>query len=185
MAICRDNSPTNCGDRCGQGCVRLPARSRPVVSAPGPQRTLSCSRAVTDTFRRTWQEHHPEGTVIYRDLTANPIPHLTADAHTAGQSDPASHSLAQAAAFAQRLTLIEELENADAVLIGAPMYNYSIPSTLKAWLDSIVLVGRTAATEDSAVRDSSVRSLTSARTRRRRVQGQGRRSPIRRVRSGR
>ncbi|MEU7861108.1 NAD(P)H-dependent oxidoreductase [Nonomuraea sp. NPDC049141] len=94
----------------------------------------SCSRAVTDTFRRTWQEHHPEGTVIYRDLTANPLPHLTADAHTAGQSDPASHSLAQAAAFAQQLTLIEELENADAVLIGAPSTTTpSRPRSRRGW----------------------------------------------------
>jgi FMN-dependent NADH-azoreductase len=122
---------------------------------------LSSSRAVTDTFRRTWQEHHPDGTVIYRDLTVNPIPHLTADAHTAGQSDPASHTLAQAAAFAQRLTLIEELENADAVLIGAPMYNYSIPSTLKAWLDNIILVGRTAGAENSGLKGTPVTVVAS------------------------
>ncbi|MGW0874160.1 FMN-dependent NADH-azoreductase [Streptomyces sp. NPDC002740] len=122
---------------------------------------LSSSRAVTDTFRRTWLEHHPDGTVIHRDLAVNPVPHLTADAHTAGQSDPASHTPAQAAALAQRLTLIKELEYADAVLIGAPMYNYSIPSTLKAWLDNIVLVGRTAATEGSAVRGTPVTVVAS------------------------
>ncbi len=46
--------------------------------------------------------------------------------------------------FAERVKLIEELEQADAILIGAPMYNYTIPSTLKAWLDNIILMGRTA-----------------------------------------
>jgi FMN-dependent NADH-azoreductase len=46
--------------------------------------------------------------------------------------------------------LIEELEQADAVLIGAPMYNFSIPSTLKAWLDSVLLLGRTAGETPSA-----------------------------------
>ncbi|MED7823121.1 NAD(P)H-dependent oxidoreductase, partial [Streptomyces chiangmaiensis] len=56
----------------------------------------------------------------------------------------------QAAAFAERIALIEELERADAVLIGAPMYNFAIPSTLKAWLDNVILVGRTAGETVSA-----------------------------------
>ena len=104
----------------------------------------SASRAVTDAFRKTWEEQHPGGTVIYRDLAANPVPHLDAHAHTAGFVDPAAHTPEQAAAFADREKLIEELEQADAVLIGAPMYNYTIPSTLKAWLDNVILIGRTA-----------------------------------------
>jgi FMN-dependent NADH-azoreductase len=110
----------------------------------------SASRAVTDAFRRTWEEEHPGGTVIYRDLAANPVPHLTADAHTAGYADPSTHTAEQARAFAERVRLIEELERADAVLIGAPMYNYSIPSTLKAWLDNVILFGRTAGETPSA-----------------------------------
>ena len=48
------------------------------------------------------------------------------------------------------MKLIEELEQADAVLIGAPMYNFSIPSTLKAWLDNVILLGRTAGEAPSA-----------------------------------
>ncbi|MGW4561723.1 FMN-dependent NADH-azoreductase [Streptomyces sp. NPDC004561] len=104
----------------------------------------SASRAVTEAFRAHWLEQHPEGTVIHRDLAAQPVPHITADAHTAGFADPASHTPEQAAAFAARVRLVEELEQADAVLIGAPMYNFSIPSTLKAWLDNVVLIGRTA-----------------------------------------
>ncbi|MFG3660835.1 FMN-dependent NADH-azoreductase [Streptomyces sp. NPDC047706] len=110
----------------------------------------SSSRAVADAFRRTWQEQHPGGTVIYRDLAANPVPHITADAHTAGLAEPDSHTSAQAAAFAERLRLIEEVEQADALLIGAPMYNYTIPSTLKAWLDNVILFGRTAGEAPSA-----------------------------------
>ncbi|MFD5011247.1 FMN-dependent NADH-azoreductase [Streptomyces chartreusis] len=104
----------------------------------------SSSRAVTDAFRRIWQEQHPEGTVIHRDLAAQPVPHIDAHSHIAGFSDPATHTPEQAAAFAERVKLIEELESADAVLIGAPMYNLTIPSTLKAYLDNVVLMGRTA-----------------------------------------
>ncbi|MFF4909085.1 FMN-dependent NADH-azoreductase [Streptomyces sp. NPDC001260] len=121
----------------------------------------SSSRAVTAAFRRTWHEHHPEGTVVYRDLATSPAPHLTAESHTAGQTDPSTHSPVQAAAFARRITLIDELENADAVLIGAPMYNYSIPSTLKAWLDNVVLVGRTAGVENPKLKGTPVTVVAS------------------------
>ncbi|MGW1805579.1 FMN-dependent NADH-azoreductase [Streptomyces sp. NPDC002078] len=110
----------------------------------------SASRAVAETFRAHWQEQHPDGTVVHRDLAAQPVPHISAAAHTAGFADPASHTPEQAAAFAERVRLIEELEQADAVLIGAPMYNYSIPSTLKAWLDNVILFGRTAGETQSA-----------------------------------
>ncbi|MFG2356286.1 FMN-dependent NADH-azoreductase [Streptomyces sp. NPDC048521] len=110
----------------------------------------SASRAVTAAFRSHWQEQHPDGTVVHRDLAARPVPHITADAHTAGFADPATHTPGQAAAFAERARLIEELEQADAVLIGAPMYNFTIPSTLKAWLDNVILFGRTAGETPSA-----------------------------------
>ncbi|WP_217134003.1 FMN-dependent NADH-azoreductase [Streptomyces sp. AC558_RSS880] len=112
--------------------------------------SASASRAVAETFRKAWEEQHPEGTVIYRDLATNPVPHLTADAHTAGFADPSAHTPEQAAAFAGRLKLIEEFERADALLIGAPMYNFTIPSTLKAWLDNVALMGRTAGENPSA-----------------------------------
>ncbi|MBK3581568.1 NAD(P)H-dependent oxidoreductase [Streptomyces sp. MBT65] len=121
----------------------------------------SASRAVADAFRTSWEEQHPEGTVIHRDLAANPVPHITADAHTAGFADPATHTPEQAAAFAERVKLIEELERADAVLIGAPMYNFAIPSTLKAWLDNVILMGRTAGTEDSKIKGTPVTVIAS------------------------
>ncbi|MCF4139202.1 NAD(P)H-dependent oxidoreductase [Streptomyces sp. Tue 6430] len=106
--------------------------------------SASASRAVTEAFRKSWEEQHPQGTVNYRDLSAEPVPHLDALAASAGFADPATHTPEQAAAFAERLKLVEELEEADAVLIGAPMYNFTIPSTLKAWLDQVLLMGRTA-----------------------------------------
>lgn len=99
----------------------------------------SASRDVAATFRKEWEAVHPEDTVIYRDLTSNPLPHLDADAYAAG----ADHAL--------RKQLISEPEQADVVLIGAPMYNFTIPSTLKAWLDHVILVGRTAGVGESKV----------------------------------
>ncbi|GGW14142.1 FMN-dependent NADH-azoreductase [Streptomyces capoamus] len=110
----------------------------------------SASRAVTEAFRKHWEEQHPQGTAVYHDLAAEPVPHITADAHLAGFVPASAHTPGQAAAFAERVRLIEELERADAILIGAPMYNYTIPSTLKAWLDNVILMGRTAGENPSA-----------------------------------
>ncbi|MGI5401604.1 FMN-dependent NADH-azoreductase [Streptomyces sp. CA-135486] len=92
----------------------------------------SASRDITAAFVNAWQEQHPDGTVIYRDLAATPLPHLDFAAVSAGIED------------ALRAELAAELEAADAVLIGAPMYNFTIPSTLKAWLDQVIVVGHNA-----------------------------------------
>ncbi|MFJ2199118.1 FMN-dependent NADH-azoreductase [Streptomyces violaceusniger] len=110
----------------------------------------SSSRSVAAAFRKAWEEQHPEGTVIYRDLAANPVPYMTATAWSAGYTAPAERTPEQSVAFAVREKLMEELEQADAVLIGAPMHNFSIPSTLKAWLDNVLLLGRTAGESPSA-----------------------------------
>jgi FMN-dependent NADH-azoreductase len=98
----------------------------------------SASRDVAATFRKEWEAQHPNGTVIYRDLATEPVPHIDADHYLGG----AEHPL--------RDTLATELEQADAVLISAPMYNFSIPSTLKAWLDQVIILGRTAGETPSA-----------------------------------
>ncbi|MFG2397886.1 FMN-dependent NADH-azoreductase [Streptomyces lydicus] len=110
----------------------------------------SASRSVTAAFRTAWEEQHPDGTVIHRDLAADPLPHLDGVAASAGFSDPATHTPEQQAAFALRVELAEELERADAVVIAAPMYNFTIPSTLKAWLDQVIIMGRTAGETPSA-----------------------------------
>ncbi|MDH6122628.1 FMN-dependent NADH-azoreductase [Kitasatospora sp. GAS204B] len=103
----------------------------------------SVSREVAATFAREWQAANPDGTVIHRDLGVTPVPHLSGAAIAAQWAPAETHTEEQRAAAALREELIVELEQADAVLIGAPMYNFTIPSTLKAWLDQVVLFGRT------------------------------------------
>ncbi|MFH9349287.1 FMN-dependent NADH-azoreductase [Kitasatospora sp. NPDC017646] len=110
----------------------------------------SVSREVTAAFRAAWEAEHPGGTVIHRDLAADPVPHLDAAGITAGHLPAEARTAEQAAAFALREQLMVELETADAVLIGSPMYNFTIPSTLKAWLDQVILMGRTAGEAPSA-----------------------------------
>lgn len=105
--------------------------------------TASRSRTVALKFRDAWREQHPDGEIIYRDLAAEPLPHLDEHAFSAAFVDAETRTPEQTAAMARRVKLIEELEQADAVLLGAPMYNFTIPSTLKAWIDHVLMVGRT------------------------------------------
>ncbi|MEV6793737.1 NAD(P)H-dependent oxidoreductase [Streptomyces sp. NPDC051320] len=99
----------------------------------------SASREVTAAFVEAWREQHPDGKVVYRDLAAHPLPHLDAASAASGVESPL------------RAELAAELADADAVLIGAPMYNFTIPSTLKAWLDHVIIVGHNAGGESSAL----------------------------------
>lgn len=84
----------------------------------------------------------PSLRIVTRDLGSAPIPHLTLDSATAIRgAEPAND--AQAAAQGLSNTLIAELEAADIIIIGAPMYNFGIASTLKAWFDHVLRAGRT------------------------------------------
>lgn len=121
----------------------------------------SHSRAVTAAFRAAWQEQHPEGTVIYRDLAADPVPHIDAASYYAGFTAADERDPAQREAFALREQLIEEAESADAILLGAPMYNYAVASNLKAWLDHVIAVGRTAMAENPTLAGKPVTVVTS------------------------
>jgi FMN-dependent NADH-azoreductase len=106
--------------------------------------TRSRSRAITAAFAETWRAAGPEFTVRHRDLHADPIPHLPDSAlHWAPRLRPVG-AQPPAAAAALQAELIAELLAADAVLIGAPLYNYTVSSSLKAWLDHIHVPGTTA-----------------------------------------
>jgi FMN-dependent NADH-azoreductase len=84
----------------------------------------------------------PALVVVERDLGANPVPHLTTDSTAAIRgAEPANE--AQRAAKALSDSLVAELKAADTVIIGAPMYNFGIPSTLKAWFDHVLRAGVT------------------------------------------
>jgi FMN-dependent NADH-azoreductase len=88
----------------------------------------------------------PGAEVTYRDLVADPLPHLTTatlpSAHRAAAMAGPLDAAAQAARDASDRTLQEFLD-ADVVVIGAPMYNFTIPSQLKAWLDRVLVAGKT------------------------------------------
>ncbi len=90
-----------------------------------------------------WQMKNPDGRVIVRDLAAQPLPHLTAERFQAFLTKPDERTAAQQAIAAESDALIDELKAADTVVLGLPMYNFGIPSTLKAWFDHIARAGVT------------------------------------------
>jgi FMN-dependent NADH-azoreductase len=80
---------------------------------------------------------YPGSTVRVHDLAAGPFPHLEAIHLDAFNAPPETHSPAQRAAVRHSDEAIRELQWADIIVIGVPMYNFTIPSTLKAWIDHI------------------------------------------------
>jgi FMN-dependent NADH-azoreductase len=103
----------------------------------------SISREMTREFVKTWQNSHPDGTVIYRDLAANPPKPLDTAWIYSSFTPEASRTPEQKAALALSDELIAELVRADEYVIGVAMHNFSIPSVLKLWIDQVVRKGRT------------------------------------------
>lgn len=99
-------------------------------SALGDQ---SVTRDLSAAIVAHWRERFPAATVEYRDLDADPVPHLTG--RSLGRTDPAL--------AAHDDQLLQQFLDADVIVVGAPMYNFGIPSTLKAWIDRIAIKGRT------------------------------------------
>ncbi|TAJ34265.1 NAD(P)H-dependent oxidoreductase [Bosea sp. (in: a-proteobacteria)] len=101
----------------------------------------SASRELSAAVVARMRQVDPSLDVTYRDLAANPLPHLSGGylAAAAGAGD--------AAAFADELAdssaTLDAFLGADIVVIGAPMYNFGIPSQLKAWIDRIAVAGKT------------------------------------------
>lgn len=103
----------------------------------------SVSRSVTAQFSDVWHSLGADHSVIHRDLHRNPPPHLPTSALHWAPHLRTEAEVAPPEAEALQKELIDELVSADVVLIGAPMYNWSIPSTLKAWIDYIHVPGIT------------------------------------------
>jgi FMN-dependent NADH-azoreductase len=105
--------------------------------------TGSRTRALTAAVADAWRERGPGHQVVIRDLHVDQLPHLRTPAQHWPARMRGDESVPDDLEQLQRIVL-EELMAADAVVIGAPMYNYSMPSTLKAWVDLIHVPGVTA-----------------------------------------
>ncbi len=106
-------------------------------------RNTSVSRRLTQSFVDTWKSQHPGGTVIDRDLAKTPVSHVTDEWVAAVHTDSAKLTDDQQRLLKTSNELISEIQSADVVVIGVPMYNFTVPSSLKAWIDQIVRMGVT------------------------------------------
>ena len=84
----------------------------------------SVSRRLSARAADRWRAAHPDGTVSYRDFHADPLPHYTLE------DGPALG-----------VELVDEIKRADTVLLGLPLYNFGAPSTVKAWVDHLIVAG--------------------------------------------
>jgi FMN-dependent NADH-azoreductase len=101
------------------------------------------SSRLADTFVAEWRDAHPEGDVVVRDLAHAPVPHLTAARFQAFLAKPEDRTAAQRAEAEVSDVLVNEIQRADAIAIGLPLYNFGVPSTLKAYFDHIARAGIT------------------------------------------
>ena len=101
------------------------------------------SSRLAQRFIADWQAQHPEGRVITRDLSSDPVPHLTAERFQAFLSQPEARTAEQRAHSDYSDALIAELKAADTIVFAVPMYNFSVPSTLRAYFDHIARAGVT------------------------------------------
>jgi FMN-dependent NADH-azoreductase len=105
-------------------------------------RAGSVTRRLTAKFADEWRTNHPTGELIRRDLSTTTLPLITDD-WGATYIEASKLSSSQRSYLSTSDALIEEVQAADVIVIGAPMYNFAIPSLLKAWIDQVVRLGKT------------------------------------------
>src|ERR1700729_1629815 len=101
----------------------------------------SVSRQVSAAIVDRLRQETPGLDIVYRDLSATPLAHLSGSHLAAAQGAAPEAALQQDIAAGQ--AVLDEFLAADIVVLGAPMYNFTIPSQLKAWIDRIVVAGKT------------------------------------------
>lgn len=88
-----------------------------------------------------WQAQNPDGQVVVRDLAAEPVPHLDATRIGALFSAPEERTADQQAVLDYADALLDEVRSADLLVVGVPMYNFGVPSQMKAWFDHLARAG--------------------------------------------
>lgn len=101
------------------------------------------SSQLAKEFVQNWQRQHADSTVIARDLAADPVPHLNGERFKAFLTPAEQRTQAQRDVAAYSDGLIDELKQADVIVIGLPLYNFGIPSSLQAYFDHVARAGVT------------------------------------------
>jgi FMN-dependent NADH-azoreductase len=115
-----------------------------------PLGQASISRHLSNEFVQNWKRANSGGKIITRDLTTTPIGPITAAWVGAAYAPEESRTPEQREVLTLSDTLIAELQSADEYVLGVPMHNFGIPSTVKLWIDQIARVGKTFSYADGA-----------------------------------
>lgn len=108
-----------------------------------PRGDYSISRKLGQTFADAWKQKHPSDKLIERDLFTTNLPYVDTPWIAAAYSTPDQHTPEQKAAIKISDDLIAELLAADEIVLATPMYNFSLPARLKAYIDHIVRIDKT------------------------------------------
>ncbi|MCE6988067.1 FMN-dependent NADH-azoreductase [Dyadobacter sp. CY323] len=103
----------------------------------------SHSRKLTEVFTDHWQSLHSNAVIKFRELGTENVPHMTQSWITAAFKQASARSAEETEVLKKSDAYISELREADVIVIGAPMYNWSVPSTLKAYIDQILRINET------------------------------------------
>ncbi|MCW2267603.1 FMN-dependent NADH-azoreductase [compost metagenome] len=117
--------------------------SRVLVIESSARQQDSISRQLTRDFVSQWQAANPTDPITLRDLAVNPVPHLDANLLGGWMKPEDQRNGDELQALARSNELTDEVLAADVLVLAAPMYNFTIPSTLKAWLDHVLRAGIT------------------------------------------
>jgi FMN-dependent NADH-azoreductase len=112
------------------------------IDASASNAETSHTRRLSNELVERLKADHADATVVYRDLVADQLPHVDMTIRHAWLPENADHP-ALVETRDRSKTLVEELKAADVVVIGSPMYNFTVPSTLKAWIDHVSIAGQT------------------------------------------
>jgi len=113
-----------------------------VINA-SPNQSDSYSRLLTERFVELWKRHNPNDTFIFRELGNTNIPHVNQHWVRAAFTPEDARSTEDKLAITFSDALVNELQNADVIVLGSPMHNLSVPSTLKAYIDQVIRMGVT------------------------------------------
>lgn len=108
-----------------------------------PRGSYSISRQLGQAAVQAWKERNPGGRVIGRDLAKTSLTFVNLDWIAGAYSPPEHHNENHKKALALSDELISELIEADEIILATPMYNFSVPAALKAWVDHVVRAGKT------------------------------------------
>lgn len=112
------------------------------IDASASESAVSHTRRLSSELVERLKTANPGATIVYRDLVANQLPHVDMTIRHAWTAENTGDTKL-AETMSRSKALVDELKAADVVVVGSPMYNFTVPSTLKAWVDHVAIAGQT------------------------------------------